>query len=174
MRPFCCFQPKVTLLTRCRRLRLPCQNSVSLPTLAISCGSWRLRIGSNHLPRDAIEIITSSTAAQVQNTNYGQGIVDEAMQWNRDREGSSVDSASDSGVTSGDSSGQSSRGLDPATLYFKKEDVILLVDGELLCNVPDRSESVFAGRMVEVSSCPNHSARNTSGPRCAKQMSVRR
>ncbi|GFZ50846.1 hypothetical protein JCM24511_08604 [Saitozyma sp. JCM 24511] len=88
----------------------------------------KIPIGSNHLPRDAIEIITSSATAQVQNTNYGQGIVDEAMQWNRDREGSSVDSASDSGVTSGDSSGQSSRGLDPATLYFKKEDVILLVD----------------------------------------------
>jgi hypothetical protein len=140
----------------------------------LSRGSCRLRIGSNHLARDAIEIVTSSTTAQVQNTNYGQGIVDEAMQWNRDREGSSVDSASDSGVTSGDSSGQSSRGLDPATLYFKKEDVILLVDGELLCNVPDRSEIVFAGRMVEVSSSPNRSASNTPGPRCAKQMSVPR
>jgi hypothetical protein len=57
-------------------------------------------------------------------------MVDEAMHWNRDREGSSVDSASDSGVTSGESSGPSSRGLDISTLYFTKEDVILLVDGE--------------------------------------------
>jgi hypothetical protein len=59
---------------------------------------------------------------------YAQGIVDEAMQWNKDREGSSVDSSSDSGVPSGSDSAPSSRGMDPSTLYFKKEDVILLVD----------------------------------------------
>ncbi len=50
------------------------------------------------------------------------------MQWNKDRETSSIDSSSDSGLHSGDSSGQSSRGMDPRTLYFKKEDIILLVD----------------------------------------------
>lgn len=54
------------------------------------------------------------------------------MQWNRDRETSSVDSSSDSGaVSSADTSSKSSRGLDPTTLYFKKEDVIMLVDGTL-------------------------------------------
>lgn len=52
------------------------------------------------------------------------------MQWNRDRESSSVDSSSDSGaLSSADTSSKSSRGLDPSTLYFKKEDVIMLVDG---------------------------------------------
>jgi hypothetical protein len=50
------------------------------------------------------------------------------MQWNKDREGSSVDSSSDSGAQSGTDSVPSSRGLDPSTLYFKKEDVIMLVD----------------------------------------------
>lgn len=87
----------------------------------------RLSLGADHLPRDAIETNNS----EVVQTAYGKGIVDEAMQWNRDRESSSVDSSSDSGVLStADSSGKSSRGLDPSTLYFKKEDVIMLVDGE--------------------------------------------
>jgi hypothetical protein len=82
------------------------------------------------LPRDALEMTApSATAAQ---TGYGHGIVDEAMQWNRDREGSSIESGSESGnaPSATESSGQSSRGLDPSTLYFKKEDTILLVDGE--------------------------------------------
>lgn len=86
------------------------------------------RLGADHLPRDAIE----TNAQEVGQTAYGKGIVDEAMQWNRDRESSSVDSSSDSGqLSTADSSGKSSRGLDPSTLYFKKEDVIMLVDGEL-------------------------------------------
>lgn len=89
------------------------------------------RLGTDHLPRDAVEV--SSLTAPSKHSAYGQGIVDEAMQWNRDREGSSVDSSSDSGGTTGDSSGQSSRGLDLSTLYFKKEDVILLVDGRFRC-----------------------------------------
>jgi len=85
-----------------------------------------IRLGAEHLPRDAIE--SSSTA--VTQSAYGIGIVDEAMQWNRDRESSSVDSSSDSGaLSSADTSSKSSRGLDPSTLYFKKEDVIMLVDG---------------------------------------------
>lgn len=84
------------------------------------------RLGADHLPRDAIE----SNKTDVVQSAYGKGIVDEAMQWNRDRESSSVDSSSDSGaVSSADTSSKSSRGLDPSTLYFKKEDVIMLVDG---------------------------------------------
>jgi hypothetical protein len=83
-------------------------------------------LGADHLPRDAIE---SHNTDVVQST-YGKGIVDEAMQWNRDRDTSSVDSSSDSGaVSSADTSSKSSRGLDPTTLYFKKQDVIMLVDG---------------------------------------------
>lgn len=89
------------------------------------------RLGSDHLPRDAIDANSDNlTTAQL---TYAHGIVDEAMQWNRDREaGSSLDSSSDSGkLSAAESSAQSSRGLDPSTLYFKKEDVIMLVDGEL-------------------------------------------
>lgn len=88
------------------------------------------RLGTSHLPRDALEM--APPAGAIANSGYGHGIVDEAMQWNRDREGSSIESGSESGnAPSGtESSGQSSRGLDPSTLYFKKEDVILLVDGE--------------------------------------------
>lgn len=88
------------------------------------------RFGSSHLPRDALEMTAPS--ATVAQTGYGHGIVDEAMQWNRDREGSSIESGSESGnaPSATESSGRSSRGLDPSTLYFKKEDTILLVDGE--------------------------------------------
>ncbi|ORY35646.1 hypothetical protein BCR39DRAFT_511288 [Naematelia encephala] len=87
----------------------------------------RIPLGFDHLPRDAIETIPDPPRLQ---NSYGKGIVDEAMQWNRDRESSSVDSASDSGIasTSAETSTTSSRGLDPSTLYFKKDDVILLVD----------------------------------------------
>ena len=85
------------------------------------------RFGTEHLQPDSIDPSVDVTNAQV---NYGQGIVDEAMQWNKDRESSSVDSSSDSGLNSGDSSNRPPRGLDPTTLYFKKEDVIMLVDGE--------------------------------------------
>lgn len=86
-------------------------------------------LGNAHLPRDAVESGPSSTS--LRQTGYGHGIVDEALQWSRDREGSSIESGSDSGNAPSltESSGQSSRGLDPSTLYFKKEDVILLVDG---------------------------------------------
>jgi hypothetical protein len=54
------------------------------------------------------------------------------MQWNKDREGSDRDSSNDSNKAQSltESSTQSSRGLDASTLYFKKEDVIMLVDGE--------------------------------------------
>lgn len=82
-------------------------------------------LGSDHLPSDAID----TTADQSLQNTYGKGIVDEAMQWTRDREGSSVDeSLSLSSDSTPDSSGASSRGLDPTTLYFKKDDVIMLVD----------------------------------------------
>jgi hypothetical protein len=95
-----------------------------------------VRLGADHLPRDAIETNTND----VMQSAYGKGIVDEAMQWNRDRESSSVDSSSDSGaISSADTSSKSSRGLDPSTLYFKKEDVIMLVDGR---------SSFACGRMI--------------------------
>ena len=86
-------------------------------------------LGNDHLPHDAID---SDDGMGLGQTTYGQGIIDEAMQWNRDRETSSGDSSSDSGITpSAESSAQGSRGINPNTLYFRKEDVIMLVDGEL-------------------------------------------
>lgn len=86
----------------------------------------RLPLGSEHLPKDAID---HSAAGDSQNA-YGKGIVDEAMQWDRNRETSSADGSASlsSDSAGGDSSTASSRGLDPTTLYFKKEDVIMLVD----------------------------------------------
>lgn len=110
-----------------RWIHVSSQDTVSRRRTVVSFLADRPRLGTDHLPRDAVEV--SSLTAPSKHSVYGQGIVDEAMQWNRDREGSSVDSSSDSGGTTGDSSGQSSRGLDLSTLYFKKEDVILLVDG---------------------------------------------
>ena len=81
-------------------------------------------LGSDHLPRDAID-----TSASVSSHNtYGRGIVDEAMQWNRDRDSSTVDDSQSSGDSVTESSSGSSRGLDPSTLYFAKEDTIMLVD----------------------------------------------
>ncbi|KAK4687012.1 hypothetical protein P7C73_g3098, partial [Tremellales sp. Uapishka_1] len=87
----------------------------------------RIPLGTEHIPEDSLSLDPTTGVAQM---TYGQGIVDEAMQWNRDRDSSSVDSASESGsgANSGESSGQGSRGLDPSTLYFKKEDVVMLVD----------------------------------------------
>lgn len=82
----------------------------------------KIPLGSDHLPRDAID----DSATQASQNAYGRGIVDEAMQWNRDREGSSAESMSSD--SNGDASSASSRGIDPTTLYFKKSDVIMLVD----------------------------------------------
>lgn len=94
------------------------------------------------MPRDAID--SGPAAIGNNNTNYATGIVDEAMQWNKDREGSDLGSNSDSGkaVSVTDSSAQSSRGLDVTTLYFKKDDVIMLVDG--------RSLSIFRGMRIQL------------------------
>lgn len=86
----------------------------------------RIPLGADHLPKDAID---HSTTVDSMNA-YGKGIVDEAMQWNRDRESSSGDGSlsTSSDSAGGDSSAASSRGLDSSTLYFQKEDVIMLVD----------------------------------------------
>jgi hypothetical protein len=106
-------------------------NTASLPLYGFQL-ILIVRLGADHLPRDAIE----NNNSDVVQSAYGKGIVDEAMQWNRDRESSSVDSSSDSGaLSSADTSSKSSRGLDPSTLYFKKEDVIMLVDGTSIYSV---------------------------------------
>ncbi|WVQ95095.1 hypothetical protein IAU59_002189 [Kwoniella sp. CBS 9459] len=87
----------------------------------------RIPLGSSHLPPDALE---SGPMVKSSQANYGQGMVDEAMQWTRNRM-SSAESISDetlSDNTVGETNSSGSKSLDPSTLYFKKEDVILLVD----------------------------------------------
>ena len=87
----------------------------------------RIPVGSDHLHHDAIDASGQDDARQ---GVYAEGIVDEAMQWNQD-DSSVADSASISGESnhaSTPSVTSSSGPLDAATLYFKKEDVILLVD----------------------------------------------
>ncbi|OCF32740.1 hypothetical protein I316_05661 [Kwoniella heveanensis BCC8398] len=87
----------------------------------------KIPLGSNHLPPDALESgpMTRSTQA-----TYGQGMVDEAMQWTRNRISSNESNSDETGsdLTVGETNSSGSRSLDPATLYFKKEDVIMLVD----------------------------------------------
>lgn len=87
------------------------------------------RIGSDHLPFEAIDTGRMSNMPQL---TYGQGLVDEAMQWVRDREtGSVVSSDESSSARTGESSGMGSgKPIDPNTLYFQKEDVIMLVEGQ--------------------------------------------
>nr|XP_031864018.1 uncharacterized protein CI109_000662 [Kwoniella shandongensis]KAA5531090.1 hypothetical protein CI109_000662 [Kwoniella shandongensis] len=90
----------------------------------------RIPLGLDHLPSDSIE---TGTIENIAKSTYGQGLVDEAMQWTRDREGTgSVVSSDESGgtgvISSSESTGHSSRGLDPSTLYFEKADVIMIVD----------------------------------------------
>jgi PleD family two-component response regulator len=84
----------------------------------------RIPLGSDHLAKDAID----DSAVQASQNSYGRGIVDEAMQWSRDRESSSADSISTDSNGDSTATSSSSRGLDPSTLYFRKEDVIMLVD----------------------------------------------
>ena len=110
-----------------RRVYIPGSNTARVSHSRLKTTDLLASFGSEHLQPDSIDLSVDMTNAQA---NYGQGIVDEAMQWNKDRETSSVDSSSDSGLDSGDSSHRPSHGLNPTTLYFKKEDVIMLVDGE--------------------------------------------
>ncbi|AFR96575.2 hypothetical protein C343_04702 [Cryptococcus neoformans C23] len=87
----------------------------------------KIPIGSDHLPFEAIDTGRMPNMPQL---TYGQGLVDEAMQWVRDREtGSVVSSDESSSALTGDSSGMgNAKPIDPNTLYFQKEDVIMLVE----------------------------------------------
>ncbi|WRT68535.1 uncharacterized protein IL334_005512 [Kwoniella shivajii] len=89
--------------------------------------SVRIPLGSGHLPPGSVDEVAATQATQ---TTYGQSIIDEAMQWTRDREHSSTTSldGSDRSSSPDDPLGRNSKGIDTSTLYFKKEDVIMLVD----------------------------------------------
>nr|XP_019006639.1 uncharacterized protein I203_00231 [Kwoniella mangroviensis CBS 8507]OCF70100.1 hypothetical protein I203_00231 [Kwoniella mangroviensis CBS 8507] len=90
--------------------------------------SVRIPLGTGHLPSDAIE---DEPIVRNSQTTYGQGILDEAMQWTRERRNSTGTPSSEIGSALEETSSRSSRSLDPNTLYFKKDDVIMLVDDSL-------------------------------------------
>ncbi|WWD02256.1 hypothetical protein V865_000294 [Kwoniella europaea PYCC6329] len=90
--------------------------------------SVRIPLGTSHLPSDAIE---DEQIVRNSQTTYGQGILDEAMQWTRERRDSTGTPSSEVGSALEETSSRSSRSLDPNTLYFKKDDVIMLVDDSL-------------------------------------------
>ena len=90
----------------------------------------RLPLGSGHLPPANIDEL--ATAVQKEG-RYAKGMIDEVLQWNPDQD-SSLESTSESGASGTPSAIQSSSSertgstLDPSTLFFTKEDVILIVD----------------------------------------------
>ncbi|WVR09485.1 hypothetical protein IAU60_006553 [Kwoniella sp. DSM 27419] len=108
----------------------------------------RIPLGNKHLPPDALE-----TGPMAQNTQgrYGQGMVDEAMQWTRNRDTNSVASSDETDNTVGDTNSSGSRSLDPSTLYFKKTDVVLLVDDSF--DTRKYIRSVFAPFCSVIEAC---------------------
>lgn len=89
----------------------------------------RIPLGYQHLPANAME-----DAVDGENRNmgkYARGVIDEALQWSRDRDSSNASStgASASGdALSLNSSERTGSTLDPNTLFFTKDDIILVVD----------------------------------------------
>ncbi|WWC90485.1 uncharacterized protein L201_005421 [Kwoniella dendrophila CBS 6074] len=123
--------------------------------------SVKIPLGAQHLPSDDVQ---DDQIVKTTQTTYGQEIIDEAMQWTRDRENSnssSVDGFSE--VGSIETTSRSSRSLDPSTLYFKKEDTIMLVDDSNdtrrymrsifapLCTVIEARDGLEALRLCEKS-----------------------
>jgi CheY-like chemotaxis protein len=86
----------------------------------------RLPLGPDHLP---VANIAENVTNDKRGGRFATGVIDEVMQWNRDQD-SSLESSSETGsaaIPSGTSNGTGST-LDPSTLFFTKEDVILIVD----------------------------------------------
>ncbi|ODN83508.1 hypothetical protein L202_01642 [Cryptococcus amylolentus CBS 6039] len=103
----------------------------------------RIPLGCDHLPYEAID---HGSMPNLPQSTYGEGLVDEAMQWVRDnRDGLSANSSDESSNATGESGGGTQIGsggtgvsgltsavpvkaLDPNTLYFEKSDIIMLVE----------------------------------------------
>lgn len=103
--------------------RFRCHNQLTLAggfTYYVS-----LPLGSGHLGADALA--APDTADQVPRLalQFGHEVIDDMRAW-RHRDDSTDQSASSQ---SGDSSTRTPRGVDPSTLYFTKDDVIMVVDG---------------------------------------------
>nr|XP_019011586.1 uncharacterized protein I206_03688 [Kwoniella pini CBS 10737]OCF50367.1 hypothetical protein I206_03688 [Kwoniella pini CBS 10737] len=121
----------------------------------------RIPLGSDHLPSDAVE--DDQIVSKHSQTTYGQGIIDEAIQWTRDRDHSNASSVdgSEIGSTSEETTSRGSKSLDPSTLYFKREDVIMLVDDSFdtrrymssifspLCTIIEAKDGLDALRLCE-------------------------
>lgn len=86
----------------------------------------RLPLGPDHLP---MANIAKGVTDDKRRGRFATGVIDEVMQWNRDQD-SSLESSSEAGsaaIPSG-TSDRTGSSLDPSTLFFTKEDVILIVD----------------------------------------------
>jgi hypothetical protein len=82
-------------------------------------------MGTKHLPPDALA--TSYTPAETLNRGFNQELLEEVNMWHAP-DGSDDSSGS---VSSHDTfTSKLSRGLDPTTLYFTPDDVIMIVDGK--------------------------------------------
>lgn len=80
-----------------------------------------LPLGKDHLPPAAIE--DDAAADEMPRSKYALGLVDEANQWDNENESSSGSSSDPS-----QPSDKSGSALDPSTLFFEKDDVILVAD----------------------------------------------
>ncbi|WVR09484.1 hypothetical protein IAU60_006552 [Kwoniella sp. DSM 27419] len=85
-------------------------------------------LGLDHVPATSTQKIGEEHKSR--RGGYGDDIIREARLWAANLEGSaaSSDDATDTVATSLTSSDRGSRGFDPESLYFKPDDVILLVD----------------------------------------------
>lgn len=93
----------------------------------------RIPMGTNHLPPENIGDSDATRAVPDSRTmavDFGREMIDEVGLWHMDRISDDTTSAPTS-VSSHETFGSKlSRGIDPTTLYFAPEDVIMVVDGE--------------------------------------------
>nr|ODN91900.1 hypothetical protein L203_01154 [Cryptococcus depauperatus CBS 7841] len=113
----------------------------------------KIPIGYDHLPFDDID---HGQMLNLPKSVYGQHLVDEAMQWVRDREGSSVVSSEESSSSITADSGPSNRAIDPNTLYFQKDDVIMLVEDS--ADTRRYMKSIFSQYCQIVEACDGQEA----------------
>ncbi|TRM62099.1 hypothetical protein BD626DRAFT_548830 [Schizophyllum amplum] len=86
-----------------------------------------LPLGKDHLPPGSVHLEEEFAVGR---RRYGQGIVNDAIMWSRTTDAGDHTPASDAGSLASDASGTGSGGskLDPATMFFKKTDIVLIAD----------------------------------------------
>ncbi|KAJ9099949.1 hypothetical protein QFC21_003957 [Naganishia friedmannii] len=88
----------------------------------------KIPLGTSHLPTANIDEIASD---ENRAGRYAKGMIDEVLQWNSEQDSASLESNSESAGSAALTSGSTERtgsSLDPSTLFFTKDDVILIVD----------------------------------------------